>query len=379
MNKRVEILKKVAEFNKKKKIPKKIIIIELTVLLLTMYLVEVVKNAARKILKMVFPNTKKVLTYVTLGVILGIFVLPHSHMKLDDEKAYGDVNSINETQKNNNIASYGELEVYDVSKDYEENETKIYTEEELLSMSFYIKVNRLMNCVTIYTLDENGEYTIPIKAMICSTGGSETPLGVYSTKERYVFRRLLYDVYGQYATRIEGQILFHSASYQNGYKDTLIAEEFNKLGSAASHGCIRLTTEDAKWIYDCCKIGTTVEIYEDDNPGPLGKPEMLKVPEDTMWDPTDIDPANPWNNAVPVINAEDLTVNAGEKVDLLSGVKAVDTCGNDISDKVKIIGKVDINVEGIYEIKYTVTDLIGRSTEKSVNVVVKGNEYNDYS
>lgn len=36
---------------------------------------------------------------------------------------------------------------------------------------------------------------------------------------------------------------------------------------------------------------------------------MLKVPEDTMWDPTDIDPANPWNNAVPVINAEDLTVN----------------------------------------------------------------------
>ena len=38
-------------------------------------------------------------------------------------------------------------------------------------------------------------------------------------------------------------------------------------------GCVRLTVEDAKWIADNCPSGTTVEIYEDDDPEPLGKPE----------------------------------------------------------------------------------------------------------
>lgn len=34
---------------------------------------------------------------------------------------------------------------------------------------YYIRVNRTGNCVTIYTKDEEGEYTVPYKAMICST------------------------------------------------------------------------------------------------------------------------------------------------------------------------------------------------------------------
>ena len=35
---------------------------------------------------------------------------------------------------------------------------------------YYIKINRKQNCITVYTSDENGEYTVPYKAMICSTG-----------------------------------------------------------------------------------------------------------------------------------------------------------------------------------------------------------------
>ena len=68
------------------------------------------------------------------------------------------------------------------------------------------------------------------------------------------------------------------------------------LGSAASRGCVRLQTEDAKWIYDNCAAGTRVTIYDSDDPGPLGKPERLvdAVPEDCGWDPTDPRPENPW-------------------------------------------------------------------------------------
>ena len=36
----------------------------------------------------------------------------------------------------------------------------------------------------------------------------------------------------------------------------------SNLGRKASHGCIRLKIDDAKWIYDNCPYGTTVVIQE---------------------------------------------------------------------------------------------------------------------
>ena len=34
------------------------------------------------------------------------------------------------------------------------------------------------------------------------------------------------------------------------------------LGSKASHGCVRLNVEDARWIYNSCRKGTIVEIRQ---------------------------------------------------------------------------------------------------------------------
>ena len=164
---------------------------------------------------------------------------------------------------------------------------------------YYIKVNRQANCVTVYTMDENGEYTVPIKAMICSVGlNDETPLGVFTTSDKYEWRYLYGDVYGQYAFRIDGSIMFHSVPYYTMNKDDLETEEYNKLGEAASLGCIRLCCADAKWLVDHCPSGTTVEIYDAEDPGPLGRPTAITIDPDSpyaCWDPTDPDPANPWN------------------------------------------------------------------------------------
>ncbi len=94
-----------------------------------------------------------------------------------------------------------------------------------------------------------------------------------------------------------GNILFHSVPYTQTSKDALAYEEYNKLGTSASMGCIRLSVEDAKWLYDYCAAGTLVTIYEDEDPGPLGKPEPLAIDVDSPnrgWDPTDPDPENPW-------------------------------------------------------------------------------------
>lgn len=163
---------------------------------------------------------------------------------------------------------------------------------------YYIKVNRAANTVTVYALDSEGNYSVPVKAFVCSTGAA-TPLGTYQTSDKYRWRPLFGNVYGQYATRITGNILFHSVPYYYENLNALESEEYNKLGTAASMGCIRLCVRDVKWIYDNCPSGTTVEFYDDaSNPGPLGKPVPITINLNDNrkgWDPTDPDPSNPWN------------------------------------------------------------------------------------
>ena len=167
---------------------------------------------------------------------------------------------------------------------------------------YYIMVNRQANCVTVFAQDDNGEYTIPVKAMVCSVGVSDrTPTGTFKTSDKYEWRYLFGDVYGQYAYRINKNILFHSVPYYTKNKWDLETEEYNKLGEAASLGCVRLTAEDAKWLIDNCPSGTTVTIYDSPDPGPLGKPTPLKLDLNSPykgWDPTDPDINNPWGTVL---------------------------------------------------------------------------------
>lgn len=162
---------------------------------------------------------------------------------------------------------------------------------------YYIKINIAANTVTIYSTDENNEYTKPVKAMVCSTGKATPQSGTYNITYKYRWLALFGNVYGQYSTRIVGSILFHSVPYYKTEPNTLKYEEYDKLGTKASAGCIRLTVEDAKWIYDNVASGSTVEFYSDaNNPGPLGKPTAQKISNNEYrdWDPTDPDPRNPW-------------------------------------------------------------------------------------
>lgn len=238
--------------------------------------------------------------------------------------------------------------------------------------AYLIKVNKQMNCVTVYEKDKKGEYTVPVKAFICSTGAS-TKLGTYNTMAKYRWRLMVDDVWSQYATRIYGGVLFHSVWYYEQDPSTLSARQYNKLGTTCSHGCVRLTCEDAKWIYDNCGIGTKVIIYNSKNPGPLGKPEAIKLPLSTGWDPTDTtNPKNPWNDKKPVITgAKNKTVEYGAKLNLKTGVKAKSTTGFDITSSIKISGKVDTKEPGKYKVKYKVTDLLGRSASKTITITVK--------
>lgn len=164
---------------------------------------------------------------------------------------------------------------------------------------YYIKVNYGAQVVTIYGKDENGNYTKPVKAMVCSTGVATPKSGVYSIPARWEWLVLKGGVWGQYSTQIVGDILFHSVPYlRKADRGSLEYWEYDKLGTYASAGCIRLTVSDAKWIYNNCAKGTKVEFYSSSDPGPLGKPSAKKIssyPDSVRnWDPTDPNPNNPW-------------------------------------------------------------------------------------
>lgn len=165
---------------------------------------------------------------------------------------------------------------------------------------YLIKVNRTQNIVTVYTKDSNGEFTVAKKAMTCSVGlNDNTPTGTFKTSDKYTWRLLSGNVYGQYATRITGHILFHSVPYFTENKNDLEYDEYNKLGKAASLGCVRLAVQDAKWIYDNCKSGTTVIIYDSTSAEPLTPPSPIRIDTNDSrrgWDPTDPDAKNPWKN-----------------------------------------------------------------------------------
>ena len=117
-----------------------------------------------------------------------------------------------------------------------------------------------------YTYDEYGEYTVLVREMICSTGtkSNPTPLGTTimpSKRARWGYFPT-WDSHAQYLTRIDSANAFHSVLYTAPDESTLSVKSFEALGTPASHGCVRLLVSDAKWIYDNCKAGTIITVYE---------------------------------------------------------------------------------------------------------------------
>lgn len=99
-----------------------------------------------------------------------------------------------------------------------------------------------------------------VKEFLCSTGTDDTPTpsGRFLVGTKGPLFYASDNVVCYFWTRLDNNYLFHSVLYDsNGYP---IESEYKKLGSKASHGCIRLPYDDAKWIQDNIPYGTLVTI-----------------------------------------------------------------------------------------------------------------------
>ena len=131
---------------------------------------------------------------------------------------------------------------------------------------YAITVDVTNQVTTVYGLDENGEYTKVVRQMLCSTGTKATPsdVGDWVLSGRTA-RWCYFPQWGghaQFWTKINGSIAFHSVIYNSVNTMDLSVKSYNNLGKRASHGCIRLTVADARWIYNNCGEGVVVTITE---------------------------------------------------------------------------------------------------------------------
>ncbi len=182
--------------------------------------------------------------------------------------------------------------------------------------NFVVEVNRAACCVTVYAYDNvKKSYCIPVKTCTVSVGRdtwsnkgpgglnedtSYTPIGDFSissngTSVKYTMKPMYEPdgsiCYARWASHVVGNVYFHSIAVSSDSHYALNPNNYNKLGSPASAGCIRMTVADAKWFYDYVSKGTPVKIVMGSTsyPGTLGKAATIKISSSIHYDPTDPD------------------------------------------------------------------------------------------
>ena len=152
--------------------------------------------------------------------------------KKEDKKQENEENK--EVEEENNINNQ---EVNTTQNETTNNTESTVTQQQVNTPEYYIKVNYGANVINVYSKDENGNYTVPCKAFICSTGRATPRSGAYNTDYKYRWVNLFGNVYGQYATRIVGNILFHSVPYlEKGNLASLEYWEYDKLRNGSFYG-----------------------------------------------------------------------------------------------------------------------------------------------
>ena len=132
---------------------------------------------------------------------------------------------------------------------------------------YRVDVDIVNQIVTVY---ENVDGGAIVMQGLCSSGADDaTPLGNFKMPEKkrdtertewFHFRA--FGGYARYATRIHYDVMFHSLLYNRPNESAINEQSVRDFGYPVSHGCIRMRTEDAKFIAEKCPVGTRVHIHK---------------------------------------------------------------------------------------------------------------------
>lgn len=134
--------------------------------------------------------------------------------------------------------------------------TQLNSKEINSDTNYFIAVSKSRREVYIY--HKEFESWVNIKVFPCSIGAPENPTiegDFYSGLKGKELR--INEMHVKYFTQISGNYLFHSVPYNE------IGEAIDDcLGEAVSHGCVRLSIDDAKYIHDMIPAQTGIKIIK---------------------------------------------------------------------------------------------------------------------
>ncbi len=175
----------------------------------------------------------------------------------------------NTTIKGNKII-FRPSECFMPDKSYKVRLTGESTEHEPMNEYVYYFTTVSMNNRLWVEVNLGDKHTMTVyrgnKALrtMLASGGKEstpTPLGTFYTKDRgHSFWSPRFGEGATYWVRLVDQILVHSVPRDHRWQ--LKEDEHEKLGLPASHGCVRLSEENAKWFFENIPGGTPVIIHK---------------------------------------------------------------------------------------------------------------------
>ena len=213
----------------------------------------------------------------------------------------------------------------------------------------YINTKRCL--ATVYK--KKGLKWKPFRCMNCCAGKSSTPSpqGTYRLGGKWKWFHMAgrdYNVFVRYAIHVTGDYFLHSCCYNVGTNPRKeYSNQIGELGTHRTHGCIRFSVTDAKWIYNNKSHIKSVTLTRSSKHDKLGRPTIRtknKYKKKRNWDPTDPNRKNKnYNMKGPRIsfakNKPDGYIYGykGPRKSLKYGVKAINPYADqDLTSKVKI-------------------------------------------
>lgn len=184
---------------------------------------------------------------------------------------------------NKNADEVTQEETTDVS----EQETDTQTQTVARNQSYYIRISIAKHTLVVYQLDNNKEFSIPVKAFKVALGPKVAPAKT-AISEKSLWRKITDIYYVRYSSRLDNAEYLSSATYYSQSNYNLNPRSYNAIGNNVTEGSILMTCANAKWIYENCGAKTTVEIVEDfDISTDINVEEINRIADNAYRDPTD--------------------------------------------------------------------------------------------
>lgn len=167
------------------------------------------------------------------------------------------------------------------------SETDTQTQTIAKNQSYYIRISIAKHTLVVYQLDDNNEFTIPVKAFKVALGPKVAPAKT-AISEKSLWRKITDIYYVRYSSRLDNAEYLSSATYYSQSDYNLNPGSYNVIGNNVTEGSILMTCANAKWIYENCGTKTTVEIVEDfDISSAINVEEINRIADNAYRDPTD--------------------------------------------------------------------------------------------